>query len=109
MINKWENVLLQHFGEPSDQGKNGKKYVYNDTCQDGGILHTTLYHTAKIILQAAKNNHSINIHFVNIHLEELYTKVYHLEQIAGNSCSSKSDEAGCSHSIQDTVENVKSG
>ena len=68
-----------NYGDSVDQKNSGKKFSFHDTCPDSGTVHITLYHTGKILLQAEKNNHSINIHFVNSHLEELYTQVYSLK------------------------------
>ena len=76
MIQYWESVLGLMYGTPKDQKTSGKKFSFKDSCPDGGMIHITLYHTGKILLQAEKNKHSINIHFVNCHLEKLYAQVY---------------------------------
>ena len=55
MIEIWENVLRSNYGEPDDHGNNGRKFMFNDSCENGGFLHITLYHTGKILLQAEKN------------------------------------------------------
>ena len=76
VIDLWESVLGLHYGCPKDQKTSGKKFTYKDTCPDGGMIYITLYHTGKILLQAENNKHSINIHYVNCHLEDLYTQIY---------------------------------
>ena len=72
----WESVLGLSYGSPIDQSTNGKKFTFNDSCPDSGTVFITLYHTSKLLIQAQNNHHSINIHFVNNHLEDLYLQVY---------------------------------
>ena len=72
----WEAILTKNFGKPKDQQSCGKKFTYLDPCENGGMIFITLYHTNKILLQAEKNIHSNNIHFVNAHLEDLYKQVF---------------------------------
>ena len=76
VLNEWEKVLTKNFGIPQDNGTNGKKFTFQDKCCQNGFIFLTLYHTSKILIQAEKNNHNINIHFVNNHLQDLYTEVY---------------------------------
>ena len=78
----WEAILTKNYGKPKDQKTGGKKFSYLDPCENGGLVFITLYHTNKILLQAEKNIHSINIHFINAHLEDLYKQVF-------NICKSK--------------------
>ena len=75
-IQSWETILTTNYGAPKNQQSSGQKFSFKDNCPDGGMIFLTLYHTGKILLQAEKNKHSINIHFVNYHLESLYKQVY---------------------------------
>ena len=72
----WKAILVKNFGSPIDQKKCGKKFTFRDKCEGSGVFYITLYHTNKILLQAEGNSHVMNIHFINEHLETLYTQVY---------------------------------
>ena len=77
-LKAWNEVLKKNFGDFKDNGVNGKKFSFKDKCFGDGstCIFLTIYHTCKILLQAEKNNHLINIHFVHNHLENLYKEVY---------------------------------
>ena len=69
----WCEILCDNFGEPLDLKKHGLKFSFADTCEDvKGVIFVTLYKTGKILIQAQGNLHSLNVHFVNAHLETLY-------------------------------------
>ena len=73
----WMEILTKHFGIPENKGVNGNKFVAEDTCDEvPAKVYLTMYHTGKLLVQAEKNRHQINLHFVNIHLEKLFADVY---------------------------------
>ena len=48
-----------------------------DKCVDvSSHVFLTLYHTGNLLIQAESNIQSRNIHFLNCHLQELFTQVY---------------------------------
>ena len=73
----WSEILSENFGQPVDLKSHGLKFTYTDTCKGvEGVIFVTLYKTGKILIQAQGNLHSLNVHFVNAHLETLYMQVY---------------------------------
>jgi hypothetical protein len=78
----WCKVLDASFGSPVELNSHGKKFTVVDTCADErSKLYLTLYKTGKVLIQAAGNNHSLNLHFVNHHLEDLYVQVYNRKKL----------------------------
>ena len=73
----WMDTLTTFAGAPEDKGVNGSKFTYYDTFNDSKVkVFLTMYHTGKLLIQAERNKHIINIHFLNTHLEHLFNEVY---------------------------------
>ena len=78
----WSQILQTGFGQPLDLGNHGLKYTINDSCNNvHSKLFLTLYRTGKILIQAEGNDHSLNMHFVSQHFEELFIKVYNRKKL----------------------------
>ena len=64
-------------GLPENKGPHGNKFTVEDTFNDTTVkIYLTMYRTGKLLVQAEKSKHSINLHFLNTHLENLFTQVY---------------------------------
>ena len=73
----WMETLTNLAGIPENKGPNGNKFTFLHTVNDSSFrVFLTMYHTGKLLVQAEKNNQSINLHFLNVHLEQLFTEVY---------------------------------
>ena len=77
----WMDALINFGGTHDDKGPHGNKFTVEDTYNDIPVkVYLTLYKTGKLLVQAEKNKHSINLHFVNTHLERLFTEVYSIQK-----------------------------
>ena len=73
----WLEILISNLGQPIDKGGNGKKFTFEDKCADPTTsVYITLYHTGNLLVQAQGNKQSINIHFFDCHLQDLFMQVY---------------------------------
>ena len=73
----WCLILQNSFGLPVEMGIHGKKFTMTDTCDNlSAKTFITIYQTGKVLIQGEGSRHSLNLHFVSHHLEELYLKVY---------------------------------
>ena len=71
----WNQVLDANFGHPNDLGIHGLKYTVEDKCNKViSRIFITIYKKGKMLIQAEGNKHSLSSHFVNNHLESLYTQ-----------------------------------
>jgi DnaJ-class molecular chaperone len=78
----WKEILCANFGQPQDLKAHGLKYNVDDTCNnEPAKLYLPLYRTGKLLIQARSNDHSVSVHFVNDHLETLYTQVYNKKKL----------------------------
>ena len=73
----WSEILSKNLGPPVDKGHNGKKFHMVDRCENPPQnVYITLYHTGNMLIQAEGNKQSLNIHFLNSHLQDLFIQVY---------------------------------
>ena len=74
----WLEILTTNLGEPTiNKDGHGQKFTMEDQCEDPPTnIYLTLYHTGNLLVQAQGNMQSINIHFVNCHLKDLFMQVY---------------------------------
>ena len=74
----WMEILSTNLGQPIDnKGTHGKKFTLVDKCEEPSTnIFLTLYHTGNLLVQAQGNKQSINIHFMDIHLQDLFMQVY---------------------------------
>ena len=73
----WMETLTSFAGLPENKGPHGNKFTVEDTFNDTTVkFYLTMYRTGKLLVQAEKSKHSINLHFLNTHLENLFTQVY---------------------------------
>ena len=74
----WLEVLTSNLGEPTvSKEVHGKKFVMADKCEEPPTnVYLTLYTTGNLLVQAQGNKQSINIHFINDHLKDLFMQVY---------------------------------
>lgn len=79
----WMEILSTNLGKPEDnKGTHGRKYTMVDKCDDTSVnIFITMYHTGNMLLQAQGNKQSVNIHFMNTHLKDLYLQVYNRAQL----------------------------
>ena len=74
----WLDVLTSNLGDPvSTKDIHGKKFTFVDSCEEPSTcVYLTLYHTGNLLVQAQGNKQSINIHFIDSHLRDLFIQVY---------------------------------
>ena len=78
----WNEVLESNFGNPADLSAHGLKYTTKDTCSSvHSKIYITIYKKGKMLIQAEGNKHTLTSHFVNNHLEDLYTQVYNKKKL----------------------------
>ena len=86
----WLEVLKTNLGEPvTTKDIHGKKFTLLDKCEEPSTnVYLTLYHNGILLVQAQGNKQSINIHFIDSHLRDLFIQVYKrsklLEKVPGN-------------------------
>ena len=86
----WMEILTANLGQPTEnKSAHGKKFTMEDKCETlNSRVYITLYHTGNLLVQAEGNKQSMNIHFLNCHLQELYMQVYNRSKLQGTiSCS----------------------
>ena len=81
----WMEILSTNLGQPTgNQPTHGKKFTLEDKCDETcSNIFVTLYLTGNLLVQAQGNKQSLNIHFLNSHLEELYIQVYNRAKLQG--------------------------
>ena len=82
----WMEILSANLGQPTgNQPPHGKKFTMEDKCEDTySNIFITLYQTGNLLVQAEGNQQSLNIHFLNCHLEGLYMQVYNRTNLEEN-------------------------
>ena len=79
----WQEVLTSNLGEPIvNEDEHGKKFTLVDRCEEPSTnVYITLYHTWNLLVQAQGNKQSVNIHFINSHLKDLFIQVYNRSKL----------------------------
>ena len=79
----WQEVLTSNLGEPIvNKDEHGKKFTLVDRCEEPSTnVYITLYHTWNLLVQAQGNKQSVNIHFINSHLKDLFIQVYNRSKL----------------------------
>ena len=73
----WKDVLIASLGQPQDLKAHGLKFTVDDACNNPPArIFLTFYTTGKLLIQAKGNEHCFNEHFVQKHLEPLFSQVY---------------------------------
>ena len=88
----WLEVLTTNLGKPVINKEGcGKKFTMEDKCEEASTnVYLTLYHTGNLLVQAQGNKQSINIHFINSHLKDLFMEVYNRSKLPVMQPSSQS-------------------
>ena len=82
LYSSWMDTLTRFAGLPENKGPNGNKFTVTDSLNGSSVkIFLTMYRTGKLLIQAEKNQHSINLHFINTHLEKLFNEVYSQKSI----------------------------
>ena len=82
LYSSWMDTLTRFAGLPENKGPNGNKFTTTDLLKGHPVkIYLTMYRTGKLLIQAEKNQHSINLHFIETHLEKLFYKVYSQKSI----------------------------
>ena len=69
----------------------GKKFTLVDRCEEPSTnVYLTLYHTGNLLVQAQGNKQSINIHFLNSHLKDLFIQVYNRSKLSPKPLTNQS-------------------
>ena len=78
----WKEVLIASLGQPQDLKLHGLKFTSDDSCNNPPArIFLTLYTTGKLLIQAKGNEHCFNEHFVQEHLEPLFSQVYNRKNL----------------------------
>ena len=78
----WKDVLIASLGQPQDLKAHGLKFTVDDTCSHPPArIFLTFYTTGKLLIQAKGNQHCFNEHFVQDHLEPLFSQVYNRKKL----------------------------
>ena len=73
----WMEILTTFSGIPENKGPHGNKFTVQHTFDEVQVkVYLTMYKTGKLLVQAEKNKQNINLHFLNMHLEYLFSQVY---------------------------------
>ena len=84
LYSSWMDTLTRFAGLPENKGPNGNKFTTTDLLKGHPVkIYLTMYKTGKLLIQAEKNQHSINLHFIETHLEKLFYEVYSQKSIQG--------------------------
>ena len=88
----WQEVLTSNLGEPIvNKDEHGKKFTLVDKCEEPSTnVYITLYHTGNLLVQAQGNKQSVNIHFINSHLKDLFIQVYNRSKLLPKSLMNQS-------------------
>lgn len=88
----WQEVLTSNLGEPiMNKDEHGRKFTLVDKCEEPSTnVYITLYHTGSLLVQAQGNKQSVNIHFINSHLKDLFIQVYNKSKLLPKSLMNQS-------------------
>ena len=88
----WLEILTNNLGEPMvNKDAHGKKFTLVDRCEEPSTnVYLTLYHTGNLLVQAQGNKQSINIHFLNSHLKDLFIQVYNRSKLSPKPLTNQS-------------------